>query len=389
MYGLYLGAAVVLGAITWFIGYHVCDYFRDVKGLRRYPAMDMLAGFSNLSFMILSHRGFRSKKLHELHAKGNPVLRTGPNSLSYSDPRAIKDIYGHSTRCTKDEQYSLLAGSHCHLADVVDKHDHARKRKVLSSAYALKNLEQWEFKVADKTQRMINQFDRRSCDVGHNELVNYREWANFFALDAISDIGLSKSLGFLDAGNDCCISMRPDGSTHEVNYRECLYSTSRAQSGLAWSYSYYPQLIAISKLVSPWYRYLWKMNEAWDGIYLKLATERLRRYNAGEKLDDFFQVLMQDKNGAAHKLEWGEILAEVSVMMNAGSTTTAIALANVLYQLLRNPQCLQRLRDEIDAALDEEDIVAPYDKVKYLPYLRACESPNSCTAPEVQTVLTI
>ena len=72
-------------------------------------------------------------ELSELHKK-HPVIRTGPNMLSYGHERAIKDIYGHNTKCIKDGAYSVPAGSHFNLADVVDKPDHARKRKVLSSA---------------------------------------------------------------------------------------------------------------------------------------------------------------------------------------------------------------------------------------------------------------
>ncbi|RMJ10010.1 hypothetical protein CDV36_010363 [Fusarium kuroshium] len=98
--------------------------------------------------------GFGSKTLYEMH-KEHPVIRTGPNSLSYGSVQAIKDIYGHGTKCLKGEFYETLAGSHFHLADVVDKTDHARKRRALSAAYALKNLENWKFKVADKTERFI------------------------------------------------------------------------------------------------------------------------------------------------------------------------------------------------------------------------------------------
>jgi cytochrome P450 len=58
--------------------------------------------------------------------------------------------------------------------------------------------------------------------------------------------------------------------------------------------------------------------------------------------------------------------------MNAGSTTTAISMANVLYQLLRNPKCLEKLRDEVDAVLSPDEVVGPYDKVRIIPYLRAC-----------------
>ncbi|KAL4938606.1 cytochrome P450 [Aspergillus oleicola] len=58
--------------------------------------------------------------------------------------------------------------------------------------------------------------------------------------------------------------------------------------------------------------------------------------------------------------------------MDAGSATTVIALNNVMDWLIRNPKYLARLREEIDNALEPEDTVAPYDKVKNLPYLHAC-----------------
>ena len=48
----------------------------------------------------------------------------------------------------------------------------------------------------------------------------------------------------------------------------------------------------------------------WNGIVLERSTKRFRRYEAGEKLDDLFQALMEDKNGAPNNLEWGEIVAE-------------------------------------------------------------------------------
>jgi cytochrome P450 len=115
----------------------------------------------------------------------------------------------------------------------------------------------------------------------------------------------------------------------------------------------------------------------WDGIPVELAHKRLQRYRAGEKLDDFFQALMEDKNGHPNNLEWGEIVAEMNIMMNAGSATTAIAMANVLYQLLKNPDKMKKVVEEIDNALDDdedeaEDGVVAHDKVKHLPYLRAC-----------------
>jgi cytochrome P450 len=350
-----------------------------IQGMRKFDNMSAFSGISNIPFMILAAKGNRSTHLAKLHKK-NPILRTGPNSLSFGSVQAIKDIYGHGTPCIKDEQYIVGAGSHFHLADVVDKPDHARKRKVLSSAYALKNLEGWEGKVADKVERMIAQVDKlcttplekgRKHPDPRDAIVDLRAWTNFFSLDAIADIGLSERLGLTDQGHDRVVAQNKDGSLFEADLRECLYPTARKQAHLIWSYDTYALLDKVSNII-PRYNRMAKSSQGWEAIVLRRAQLRLERYRAGEKLDDFFQALMEDKNGDPHNLEWGEIVAEINIMMNAGSVTTAIALANVLYQLIRHPEILKKLRAEVDSVLEEDEVVASYDKVKHLPYLRAC-----------------
>lgn len=373
--------AALLGAcaLVYFVVYPVFEYFRDPKGLRKYPNLSLFSGISNIPFMILAHTGARSTYLVELHKK-HPVIRTGPNTLSYGDVRAIKDIYGHGTKCTKDGSYLVSAGSHYHLADVIDKPDHARKRKVLSAAYALKNLEEWEHKVADKAEKMVVHFDKccteplaKGVTVPNAEdlTVDYRKWANFFSLDAIADIGLSEKLGFLDTGDDLITVRRPDGTSYTCHFRECLYDNARKQSYFLWSYDWYKTLDKLSNII-PKYGRMGANAKLWDGIPPELSQRRLERYEKGEKEDDFFQALMEDKNGNPNNLEWGEIVAEVSIMMNAGSVTTAIAMTNALYNLIKHPECMRKVQEEVDAALDEDDVVAPYDKVKHLPYMRAC-----------------
>lgn len=371
--------AVALFIILYFFVKPVVTYIYDAKGLRKYSSFYFFSGISDLPFLYESKKGFRSRKLFEAHKK-HPVVRIGPNALSYSDPRAIKDIYGHGTACIKDRFYSETSGSHSHLADVVNKGDHARKRKILSSAYALKNLEEWEFKVADVSRKLIKAFDARCTDpLPPNQLpkkedltVDYRNWTVLFTAAAIASIGLSEDLGFLNDGSDKVMSESKDGSIKEVSFRECHAATSRASYELVWAYDWFKTLKRASKLLSSTYHRLWNLDSDWGGIVYNRATTRLKRYMAGEKLDDFFSAMMEDKNGSPHNLEWGEIVAEISIMMNAGHDTTAISLRNVLFFLLKNPRCMEKLRKELDEVLDEDDVVTPYSKVKHLPYLRAC-----------------
>ena len=256
------------------------------------------------------------------------------------------------------------------------------KRKVLSMAYAIKHLVAWEHKVADKVERLIKHFDKcctapplnadamtnpRPSDIN----VDFRAWTNFFSLDAIADIGLSERLGLLDQGQDLVEGQDPDGSLVHLNLRECLYPTARKQSLLLWSYSWYKFLNNVTNII-PFYLRMSESGIGWDAIVLRRATKRLERYQAGEKLDDFFQALMESKNGVPHSLPWGETVTEINIMMNAGSVTTAIAIANVMYQLLKNRDIMTKLREEVDRVMDPEEVVASYEKARYLPYLKAC-----------------
>lgn len=68
--------------------------------------------------------------------------------------------------------------------------------------------------------------------------------------------------------------------------------------------------------------------------------------------------------------------------MDAGSDTTAIALTHALYYLIKNPRSLEILRKEVADALSEETI-APYAKVKNLPYLKACLDESLRLSPPV------
>ncbi|KAF4552146.1 Cytochrome P450-like protein 4 [Elsinoe fawcettii] len=379
MFGFLLFTASTICAFIYVFICPIISWIVDLKGLRKYPTLHPLSGFTNLALVYEAQKGDRHHSLLLRH-KDNPVIRLGPNFLSFSAPAAIKDIYGHSTPCIKDQFYTELAGSHRHLADVVDKAEHARKRKVLSSAFAIRHLEEWEYKVTDMTSRLIKAYDQ-ACTApvvpgnvfeAQHGTIDHRDWMNYFTIAAIANIGLSEDVGFLDRGDDMIISEGVDGTTKKVSYRESLFGNLSATTYLVWVYDWYTLFASFCRIISPTYRKNFELAANWDGIVLRRATSRLKRYQAGEKGDDFFTALMEDRMGRPHNLEFGEIVAEISIMMNAGSDTTGIALSNIMCLLVNNPRCLTKLREELDEALGDDTVVARYATVKNLPYLRAC-----------------
>lgn len=63
------------------------------NGLNRYPG-PLLASFTDW-WRVWDVYGQRPEITHQkLHAKHGDVVRLGPNSLSFADPKALKTIYG-------------------------------------------------------------------------------------------------------------------------------------------------------------------------------------------------------------------------------------------------------------------------------------------------------
>ena len=89
MLGALFATLVTFGLFSYFILKLIVEYFRDPKGLRRYPSLNRFSAYTDPAFIWAAHQGFWSKALLEIH-KVHPVIRIGPNSLSYGDVRAIK-----------------------------------------------------------------------------------------------------------------------------------------------------------------------------------------------------------------------------------------------------------------------------------------------------------
>ncbi|KAF2183721.1 cytochrome P450 [Zopfia rhizophila CBS 207.26] len=251
---------------------------------------------------------------------------------------------------------------------------------MMSAAFAIKNLERWEYKVANLTRRLVVAFDKLCTSPLSKEQVradpadltlDFNKWINLWTIEAINNIALSSTLGLLEQGSDAVTAEKPDGTLYKARYWQAQNQTSYAQATFVWDYDNFHLLSWLSNLVPNW-RSVWKEAEPWNDVVLHQAAERLRKYQAGEKLDDFFTCLMEDKSGSPNNLEWGEIVSEISVIINAGADTTAIALTQLMELLIRHPNELSHLRQELDLVLDKDEIVAPYDKVKDLPFLKAC-----------------
>ena len=75
------------------------------------------------------------------------------------------------------------------------------------------------------------------------------------------------------------------------------------------------------------------------------------------------------------------------MIVNGGVDSAATSLACTLYYLIKNPETLAKLREELDSALSPADSVAPWSKARNFHYLRACVDESMRLSPPVATDL--
>ncbi|CAL5867987.1 uncharacterized protein PFLUO_LOCUS2210 [Penicillium psychrofluorescens] len=341
----------------------ILSYFLDPKKLRRFPAPG-IAGFSNLWMMYHAYDFRRPMATHDAHQKLGKVVRVGPNHVSFIGRQAVKDIYGHGTPAQKDKFYISFTGTHESSLDVTNRQAHSDKRKRLAAAFSLKRTADMEHFVVEDVQKLLDRFDRAAAT---KELINVRWYINMLLFDLTGHLVFSQSLGCVERGDDMMVAQKLDGTLYQSKPANALRNSLRIGSTMGWI----PSRFGLLKRLT-WWHPGWKGGADFTSIVLHMVRTRLEMEKEDGKRNDFFHSLVWNKDHEPLGLEIGEMVAECGLLLNAGSDTTTIVLVGTIYLLTKWSRVAEKLRKELDEELYGEDGVIAYEKVKNLPYLRAC-----------------
>ncbi|RHZ68020.1 hypothetical protein CDV55_107584 [Aspergillus turcosus] len=339
-------------------------YYKDEKNLRRFPAPSV-AGFTNFWSANHFRKARRSFEVHKAHQKLGPVVRIQPNHISFNIPEAVPDIYGHSTKILKDRFYDTFTADleYTSIVGTRSREDHARKRKYVSNAFAQKNIVDMEPIIQEQVSVLLSKLDSFCTS---NEFHNIRRWLNLFTFDVIGAAAFGKPMGFIAQGDDLAPAETWDGKQYQIHAISSFHTNSRYDVILA----HWPKILSITKRLTQWHP-----GNKGGAHFTALTIRKIRERKENGKptgYTDFFHHLLQDRHGKDVGLSMLELEKEAGVMINAGSDTTATAMTHCLYFLMKNPQVLAKLREELDAVLGNQDSAARYEQVKDLKYLRAC-----------------
>ncbi|TQW00323.1 Cytochrome P450 [Cordyceps javanica] len=383
------------------LGLPILAYFYDAKGFRKYPRQNVFSGLSPLAYGWEvgrpHHRIFNTQRLHARLAK-DPVVRIGPNWLSFGRAAAVRDVYGFNSPCEKGGIYGALGsgGGAESLVLSTAKAAHVQRRSVVAASYAAGNIRAWEPKVVDSTSTLVSKLDALCAAAPssgadavpeHEPTFDARLWSLLYSFECTIKIGLSKDMGLLAQGSDVVSVELSKGITVRAPIIECLRSRSRATATIVWDVANFPWLKKATALVSTWYERQWRNASIWSAWIEQATMERIERGKKGEYLEDLFQPMVQRAKGSETEFCHIDRVAEVHQIVHGGGEKTGISIANTLYYLLKHPETLARLRGELDESLTEDDAVAPWSKVKRMTYLRACVKESLRLSPPVASDL--
>lgn len=188
----------------------------------------------------------------------------------------------------------------------------------------------------------------------HGRAFDLFTWMQFYAFDVIGEITLGRSFGLLKAGHD------KDGLLHAVHVGSVSYGSS----------------IGLVPEIHPWYLWLQKVlpiDSHWKAtqrVILREIGARVQGVSVSDRMDFLAKCVELSKSG---KLDQDTINNVVGTNIGAGSDTTGISMSAIIYFLMKNPACLQKLRDEIDAAARDGNLSDPltFQEGQKLPYLQA------------------
>ncbi|KAH6869387.1 cytochrome P450 [Thelonectria olida] len=292
---------------------------------------------------------FNIKSWHDTYG---PVVRISPNELSFISPQAWRDIYlpltdpnGPAEMEKYDKYYRFAGPGTPDTLVTVSKKVHGPFRRQINLAFSERALRMQEPTYHHYTNLLIRKLHVDSkCGT---QLVNLCELFNYYTFDMIGNLGIGSDFGGLEHS-----TYHPwvKAMTHHV--KEMAFIQTLTYLG----FSKLVQMITSSSLLKG------KVE------YEQLTKEKLlSRMSRAEERADLVEPFLKLKE----PLTFDELLANVHILIIAGSESSASVLTVTVSLFADNPEVLRKATDEVRSTFQNEDEITMVSANK-LHYLFAC-----------------
>ncbi len=318
-----------------------------------------------IAFPILRHlaefSGNMDRQIRAFHETYGEVVRLADDEVSFTTAKAWSDIHGHGHRqlpkvlqFEKDDSQILQSNDF----------DHARYRKALSPAFSEKALRDQEPLMKVHIDLLIEKLKDVAASESRADMV---QWYNLTTFDLIGDLAFGEPFrGLIDQKIHHWIA--------NIFLLVKLGPVVRAART-------YPLLTELFGLFLP--RDLRQSRETQNEFSRSIVTNRIHN-EAQHGRGDFMDSMLKHKDDK-DALTFKELVANATVLIIAGSETTATLLSGVTYWLLKTPLALKKVTEEVRSQFQSEQEIDFIHASSRLPYMLACLDEGLRRYPPVPT----
>ncbi|KFA52988.1 hypothetical protein S40293_09914 [Stachybotrys chartarum IBT 40293] len=324
-------------------------YFAFCHPLAKIPGPRLYA-ISQLPYLYHLVRGDWHQVLKQLHDQYGPAVRFTYNDVSFITAESFKTIYGHKNGGQKTFEKSIRRDTSIDQVDhIIDANneDHKRMRRLLSHAFSDKALRNQE----DILQFYVDKFIEKLSDRARQAVVvDIVGWYNFATFDLIGDLAFGQPFGCLESGG-----YHPWVQMIFQSVKLFPFQEVAARLGVQ----------RLAPLLTPGH----VKRGARDHHLLSQQTAMRRLESRNTDREDFMSYFLrhnENKDG----LSVPEIVGNSSILIIAGSETTATLLSGTTFQLLKNPAVYRKLVTEIRSSFTSAQEIT-VERVGQLQYLLA------------------
>ncbi|KAH7034924.1 cytochrome P450 [Microdochium trichocladiopsis] len=357
--------AVPAGLAAYLTSYGIYNIF--FHPLRSFPG-PLLFRLTTLTKTFFSIKGTLPFVLRDLHDQYGPIVRISPTELSFADPAAVKEIYGHrlagstadapggrgkqATEFPKlDAQVRISDTRPNNILNAPTHEEHAFLRKKLAPGFSDRSMRAQEPTINGYVDLLVERLRERAAGPGTEQgvvpPVDMKSWVNWATFDIIGNLGFGSDFGCLESGN---------GHPWVESMSRGIVHTAKLAA---------LNSLGFGRLLG------WVMDSNLVPAFVKSRT--YMRNKLKERLEspserfDFLQGFVEAKES----LSFDYILSNAAILILAGSETTATLLTGATYLLLSNPDKLARATHEVRTTFDNEQSISLSSVQQQLPYLLA------------------
>ncbi|KAJ1324088.1 aspirochlorine biosynthesis cytochrome P450 monooxygenase [Microdochium nivale] len=295
-----------------------------------------------------------------LHRKYGPIVRIGPDRVMVAGSIAWPEVHGVRAGSGGAGEFGKVAGflnPHDHQSLIgANYEDHRRQRRQLAHAFSAAALHEQEDVINQYIEKLMAEMSARAKQ---GEVIDIVNWFNYCTFDVIGDLCFAKSFQALE-GN----------TTFVDNFFKGLIGSS---------YARFMEQVPLLKLPLKLMLGTRKVSDALKAGLANLALGRAKaqeRIAQGEREDgrrDFSTYMLRKDKEGNRPLSDAEVGSLSSVLVVAGSETTATTLSGLVFFLCQpeNADKLHILQEEVRTAF-ADDAEVDITATSHLEYLTAC-----------------